>query len=61
MNYRDTAAKLAAYREQIAELRRKMREAQAAVEPEPVQDYEFATLEGPVPLSQLFAAKPTCL
>jgi hypothetical protein len=39
MNYRDTAGKLATYRDQIAELRRKMREAQASVEPEPVQDY----------------------
>lgn len=57
MNYRDTAGKLAAYRDQIAELRRKMREAQASVEPEPVQDYEFATVEGSVRLSQLFGTK----
>jgi predicted dithiol-disulfide oxidoreductase (DUF899 family) len=57
MNYRDTAAKLAAYRGEIARLRRKMREAQASVEPEPVRDYEFATLEGPVRLSQLFGPK----
>ena len=57
MNYHDTAAKLAAYRGEIAELRSKMREAQASVEPEPVRDYEFATLEGPVRLSQLFGAK----
>ena len=34
-----------------------MREAQAAVEPQPVRDYEFATAEGPVRLSQLFGAK----
>lgn len=54
MNYRDTAARLAAYRDEIAELRRKMRDAQASVEPEPVRDYEFATVEGPVRLSQLF-------
>jgi predicted dithiol-disulfide oxidoreductase (DUF899 family) len=57
MNYRDTAGKLATYRDQIAELRRKMREAQASVEPEPVQDYEFASVEGSVRLSQLFGTK----
>jgi predicted dithiol-disulfide oxidoreductase (DUF899 family) len=57
MNYKDTAAALAAYRAQIAELRQKMREAQASVEPETVHDYEFATLEGPVRLSQLFGSK----
>lgn len=57
MNYRDTAAKLAAWRGEIAELRRKMREAQASVEPEPVRDYEFATIEGPLRLSQLFGEK----
>jgi hypothetical protein len=31
MNYRDTTAKLAAWREQITELRQKMRQAQASV------------------------------
>jgi predicted dithiol-disulfide oxidoreductase (DUF899 family) len=58
MNYHDTAAKIATYRGEIANLRRKMREAQASVEPEPVRDYDFATLEGPVRLSQLFGTKP---
>ena len=43
MTYRDTAEKLAAWRGQIAELRQKMRDAQASVEPEPVHDYEFAS------------------
>ncbi len=57
MNYHDTTAKIAAYRGEIADLRRKMREAQASVEPEPVRDYEFASLEGQVRLSQLFGAK----
>jgi predicted dithiol-disulfide oxidoreductase (DUF899 family) len=57
MNYRDTSARLAAYRSQIADLRQKMREAQASVEPEPVRDYEFATGTGPVRLAQLFGAK----
>lgn len=57
MNYRDTAGKLAAYRIQISELRQKMREAQASIEPEPVSDYEFATPTGPLRLSQLFRGK----
>ncbi len=57
MNYRDTTAKLAEWREQIADLRRRMREAQAAAEPEPVQDYELHTAKGPVRLAQLFGDK----
>jgi predicted dithiol-disulfide oxidoreductase (DUF899 family) len=57
MTYRETAERLAAWREQIAELRQKMRAAQAAVEPEPVRDYEFANSEGPKLLSQLFGAR----
>jgi predicted dithiol-disulfide oxidoreductase (DUF899 family) len=57
MTYRDTAEKLAVWREQIAELRKKMREAQASVEPELVREYEFATKEGPKRLSQLFDGK----
>src|SRR5450432_2919056 len=57
MNYSDTATKLAAWREQIAEILGNMREAQASVEPEPVRDYEFTTSDGPVRLSQLFGTK----
>jgi len=57
MNYRDTAEKLAAWRGEIAELRRKMREVQASAEPEPVQDYELSSTGGPVRLSQLFGDK----
>jgi predicted dithiol-disulfide oxidoreductase (DUF899 family) len=57
MNYHDTSAKLAAYRGEIADLRRRMREAQASVEPEPVRDYELAAPQGPVRLSQLFGAR----
>ncbi len=57
MTYRETAERLAAWRGQIAELRQKMRDEQASVEPEPVRDYEFATAEGPKRLSQLFGAK----
>lgn len=57
MSYRDSGAALAAYRGQIAELRRKMREIQAAVEPEPVADYSFATPDGTTSLADLFGAK----
>jgi predicted dithiol-disulfide oxidoreductase (DUF899 family) len=57
MTYQDSATKLAAYRDQIAELRRKMQEVQAAVEPETVPDYTFATPDGPRNLSDLFGSK----
>jgi predicted dithiol-disulfide oxidoreductase (DUF899 family) len=58
MQYRDSTSQLAAYREQIAELRQKMREVQAAIEPEPVLDYMFATPAGPRGLAALFGDKP---
>ena len=58
MGYKETAEELAAYRRQIADLRKKMREAQAAVEPDEVRDYAFATLQGTVQLSGLFGDKP---
>jgi predicted dithiol-disulfide oxidoreductase (DUF899 family) len=57
MSYKSTAKKIDSYRSQIAGLREKMRALQAAVEPEPVQDYEFATPDGAVRLSKLFGRK----
>lgn len=57
MSYAKTAAEIAAYRRQIAALRQKMREAQAQAEPEPVDDYEFATLDGTRRLSAFFGDK----
>src|SRR5215469_7711181 len=57
MRYAETAAKLAQYRQQIAELRNRMRELQQSVEPEKVADYEFSTAEGKVRLSELFREK----
>jgi predicted dithiol-disulfide oxidoreductase (DUF899 family) len=57
MSYRDSAAALAAYRTQIAELRRKMREVQAAAEPEVVADHTFMTPDGVTRLSELFGSK----
>lgn len=57
MDYRENATALAAYRSQIADIRRKMREFQAAVEPEPVADHVFATVDGTARLSELFGTK----
>ncbi len=57
MNYQQASTKLAQYREEIAALRRKMRETQEAAEPEAVRDYEFATPGKTVLLSALFGDK----
>ena len=54
MKYPDASERLNDYRRQIADIRARMRETQAAVEPQEVTDYEFRTPEGPVRLSQLF-------
>jgi len=54
MKYTDVHGKLADYRRQIGAIREKMRETLATVEPQPVPDYTFANLEGPVRLSALF-------
>ena len=62
MSYKDSTAELARYRRQIAELREKMREVQAAIEPEEVEDYEFRRPGGgAVKLSELFGDKDTLL
>jgi predicted dithiol-disulfide oxidoreductase (DUF899 family) len=58
MSYKHTAEKLADYRRQIRELREKMRDVQAAVEPEAVKDYTFQRADGgSVRLSELFGDK----
>jgi len=57
MNYSDTNSKLADYRRRIADLRQQMRELQAAVEPEEIRDYEFATVGGSIKLSKLFGTR----
>jgi len=57
MDYRDASSRLAQYRSEIAALRKKMRELQANIEPHEVADYEFATGNGAVRLSQLFGGK----
>ena len=57
MNYSAGMGRIAAYRKEIAELRQKMRAAQAETEPQVVQDYVFSTLEGPRKLSDLFSGR----
>jgi predicted dithiol-disulfide oxidoreductase (DUF899 family) len=57
MPYRETTQRLAQYRQQIAALRREMRELQQSIEPETVKDYELSTAGGTVRLSQLFGGK----
>ncbi len=57
MNYQQTTQKLNEYRQQISELRSKMREAQQAVEPQEVEDYAFQTPQGEIRLSDLFGDK----
>lgn len=59
MNYHHATAKLAEYRSQIAEIRERMRDTQAAIEPEDVKDYDLAVPEGTVKLSSLFGDKDT--
>jgi predicted dithiol-disulfide oxidoreductase (DUF899 family) len=48
---------LRGYRRRIAALQAEMRQAQGAVEPQPVADYALAGAEGPVRLSTLFGDK----
>jgi predicted dithiol-disulfide oxidoreductase (DUF899 family) len=59
MSYRDTTRRLAAMRDEIARLRREMRKAQGRVEPEPVDNYSFATTGGATSLADLFGDKDT--
>jgi predicted dithiol-disulfide oxidoreductase (DUF899 family) len=57
MDYKNTSAKLAEFRREIAAIRKKMREAQAGVDPEEVADYELTNSRGTVRLSDLFGGK----
>jgi predicted dithiol-disulfide oxidoreductase (DUF899 family) len=59
MTYRDTTRRLAAMRDEIARLREEMRHTQNAVEPEPVENYTFATIDGATKLADLFGDKDT--
>jgi predicted dithiol-disulfide oxidoreductase (DUF899 family) len=54
MKYSEAAATLAGQRRELAALRAKMRDTQAAQEPQSIGDYELQGVDGPVRLSQLF-------
>ena len=55
--YVETMETLRAHRRRIAELQEEMRQAQKAIEPQPVEDYLFMAMGGPVRLSSLFGGK----
>jgi predicted dithiol-disulfide oxidoreductase (DUF899 family) len=57
MNREESTSALTEYRHQIADIRAKMRDIQAAVEPQPVSDYTFETTDGPTRLADLFGVK----
>ncbi|HSB42887.1 MAG TPA: DUF899 family protein [Methylomirabilota bacterium] len=57
MRYTAGSRKLTTYRRRIAALRERMRDVQGRIEPQPVDDYTFASTKGPVRLSGLFAGK----
>ena len=54
MNYSDGRKRLADHRKRISSLRKEMRKIQMAIEPQEVDDYAFATVEGKARLSELF-------
>lgn len=57
MTYQDTTDALNRYREQIGELRKKMRALQETIEPQEVEDYGLQGPDGEVRLSSLFGNK----
>ena len=57
MEYAQARENLNQYRQQMAALRVKLRELQAEVEPEEVEDYTFQSSDGTIRLSELFADK----
>ena len=61
MAYHETTKRLAGYRFEIAALRDKMRDLQATVEPEEVDDYVLTGADGRVKLSALFGDKDTLI
>ncbi len=54
MKYSTGSEQISGYRREIADIRQKMRKAQAEIEPQEVADYVFSTTSGPVRLSELF-------
>ena len=54
MKYAAAARRLRAHRKRIGTIRARMRTIQRGIEPQPVEDYQFATPRGPLRLSELF-------
>lgn len=59
MQYADASLRIDEHRKEIDALREKIRALQSDREPQRVEDYEFATSEGPMRLSELFGDKDT--
>ncbi|MGI9333535.1 MAG: DUF899 family protein [Gammaproteobacteria bacterium] len=57
-NYAQQIETLNGYRQQIGEIRAKMREVQESIEPQPVENYRFTTGDAEVKLGELFTDKP---
>jgi predicted dithiol-disulfide oxidoreductase (DUF899 family) len=57
MRYQEASERLAAYRREMGALRDKMRALQKEAEPQEVENYRFASADGPVRLSDLFGNK----
>jgi predicted dithiol-disulfide oxidoreductase (DUF899 family) len=57
MRYQEASERLAAYRREMAALRDKMRALHKEAEPQEVENYRFASADGPVRLSDLFGDK----
>ena len=56
-SYVQTRSELASMRGQISEIRDRMRKLQRAIEPQPVTDYRFSTIDAECTLSSLFGEK----
>jgi len=55
--YAESIVQIEGYRRKIEALHKEMRDVQAAIEPQPVEDYVFEGQDGPVTLSALFGDK----
>lgn len=56
-HYAEDMNRIQTYRQKIAALHKEMREVQAAIEPQPIEDYTLTGPDGAVRLSQLFGDK----
>lgn len=57
MSYEESNAKMAAFRLEIGQIRRRMQALQAELTPQPVSDYTFETCDGSLTLSALFGRR----